>query len=198
MGEHSRAPCCDRHAGCALPAALPPLSCRVAKQRMTGPLAVRPAPYQHTRGKRRFHFSPALSSKEASRRSDLCPQLALPFSSCSLAQCRRRSLVGDAGQRGPGGTALHVRSAVGPIRVGVLANAAPQTASDVRRAALGRAVGGCAARDRQADQERAREQAGREGSSALEHGAPRIPSGVKAGDPPCQEHDTSTFTPPSG
>jgi hypothetical protein len=73
MGEHSRAPCCDRHAGCALPAALPPLSCRVAKQRMTGPLAVRPAPYQHTRGKRRFHFSPALSSKEASRRSDLCP-----------------------------------------------------------------------------------------------------------------------------
>src|ERR671917_276947 len=29
--------------------------------------------YLHTRGKRRFHFSPARSGTEASRRSDLCP-----------------------------------------------------------------------------------------------------------------------------
>ena len=38
MGEHSRAACGDRHAGCALPTALHPLSRRAAKHGMTGPL----------------------------------------------------------------------------------------------------------------------------------------------------------------
>ena len=32
MGEHRRPPCGDRHAGCALPAALSPLSRRTPKQ----------------------------------------------------------------------------------------------------------------------------------------------------------------------
>jgi len=51
--------------------------------------------YQHTRGKRRFHFSPARSRTEASWRSDLCPPAwlvrLLEFPRAVSVCCRERS-----------------------------------------------------------------------------------------------------------
>jgi hypothetical protein len=66
--------------------------------------------YQHTRGKRRFHFSPARKTTEASLRSDLCPSVWL----VCLLEVPRAVPIGCRGLLGGVG----VEAVIGPTAAG--------------------------------------------------------------------------------
>jgi hypothetical protein len=90
VGEHSRFPCGDRHAACALPAPLHPLKRRAATRRMTltGSLPIRPAPTS-TPVASGASTSPRPAAAQRLPCARTCaPQLGSAFSFGSLAPCR--------------------------------------------------------------------------------------------------------------